>query len=153
MTKGLCSASACLSSLFPSGIVPQTFIFFTWMFLKIIGQQFCRMLLNQICLMSLHDQTLVVYFCQEQHRSNAVFFSLYPICQYAMLTCSIVGGLNFDHQNKIVNIRILHCKTVFACFYFVNNKCFLWKYLRLNKYPFPHFTFTQQFQKSLLFHV
>lgn len=116
VAKGSCLHLTVLLVSFNQEQGLSLFVFMNLMFLKIIGHQFCRMFLEQIRLMFLHDQTQVLDLRQERHRSDAVLFSLHPIWQHTVLICPITGGLNFDHQIKILNTGSLCSNFFFLIF-------------------------------------
>lgn len=58
-------------------------------------------------------------FLAEMSQSDAVSFSVHHIRKHMLLVCPVVGDIDFDHLDKVISTRFLHCKvTIFP--YLIN---------------------------------
>lgn len=56
-----------------------------------------------------------VHFWQSYHRSDVASWEP-RIRRYQLLTCPVIGDINFDHLLKVVAASYLYCKVTIFCF-------------------------------------
>lgn len=68
-----------------------------------------------------------MYICQKNHRHNDIFFSAQYVRWHIMLTCPIIGDVNFCHLVKIVSARLSTLRLM-NNYFVLSNECIFYIY-------------------------